>query len=194
MKDLLSNEIGSRFKKSGAPELGEMRRGDYMIHVFVEKAKEMKSFNAGDTVDPMVEVSCLGQKKYTTNKKNVGQLSEVSWGEHLFLEPKNVEKAEAEDARIVIKLLDKHFLKDSVIGVFEFDLTHIYFMPDHLMSHQWMALSNPNSEKYSEITGYLKVSISIICTGDKQVQITEDDGVDEEDNVLMPPQLNPTFY
>ena len=57
-----------------------------------------------------------------------------------------------------------------------------------------MALSNPNSEKYSEITGYLKVSISIICTGDKQVQITEDDGVDEEDNVLMPPQLNPVFY
>jgi len=37
-----------------------MKRGDYMIHVFVEKAKEMKSFNAGDTVDPMVEVSCLG--------------------------------------------------------------------------------------------------------------------------------------
>jgi len=46
----------------------------------------------------------------------------------LFLEAKNVEKEEAEDARIVIKLLDKHFLKDSVIGVFEFDLTHIYFM------------------------------------------------------------------
>jgi len=85
------------------------------------------------------------------------------------LEPKNVLKSEAEDARIVIKMLDKHFFKDSVIGQFEFDLTHIYFMKDHLMSHQWMALSNPNSEKYSEITGYLKVSISVICTGDKQV-------------------------
>jgi hypothetical protein len=51
------------------------------------------------------------------------------------LEAKNVEKEDAEDARIIIKLLDKHFLKDSVIGVFEFDLTHIYFMPKHLLNH-----------------------------------------------------------
>ena len=144
-----------------------MRRGDYMIHVFVERAKEMKGQNSGDTVDPMVEVSCIGLKKYTTSKKNISQLGEVTWNEHLFLEPKNVEKQSAEDGRIMIKLLDKHFIKDLVIGQFEFDLTHIYFMENHLMLHQWMALSNPNSEKYSQITGYLKVSISVACTGDK---------------------------
>lgn len=42
-----------------------MKRGDYMIHILVESAKNLL-VEAGDTVDPMVEVTCLGQRKYTT--------------------------------------------------------------------------------------------------------------------------------
>ena len=43
---------------TGGSSVGEMRRGDYMIHVYLEKGKE---FNGGaDTVDPMVELTCLG--------------------------------------------------------------------------------------------------------------------------------------
>jgi hypothetical protein len=41
--------------------VGNMRRGDYMIHVLVEKVKDIK-VDDGDTVDPLVEVTCLGQK------------------------------------------------------------------------------------------------------------------------------------
>ena len=51
------------------------------------------------------------------------------------MEPRNVEKQDAEDAKIVIKLNDKGWLKDSLIGMFEFDLSYIYFMKDHLLSH-----------------------------------------------------------
>jgi hypothetical protein len=83
--------------------------------------------------------------------------------------------------------MDKGFMRNSLIGVFEFDLSYIYFMKDHLLLHQWLAISNPNSEDYSKITGYLKVSISVVCTGDEQVQIEDDDGEDKTDNVLMPP-------
>jgi hypothetical protein len=68
-----------------------MKRGDYMIHVFVEKAKEIK-VPANSTVDPLIEVTCLGQKKYTTAKDDIGGLGEVVWNEHIFLEPRNVEK------------------------------------------------------------------------------------------------------
>ena len=89
------------------------------------------------------------------------------WSEHLFLEPKNVEKQAAEEGKIEIKLMDKGFLKNALIGQFDFDLSFIYFMKDHLLLHQWLALSNPNSENYSEITGYIKVSISVVCTGDE---------------------------
>ena len=43
----------------GAPSVGEMKRGDYMVHVFVEKAKEIKVPDGG-TVDPIIEVTTLG--------------------------------------------------------------------------------------------------------------------------------------
>ena len=36
-----------------------MKRGDYMIHVLIEQAKDLK-VDAEDTVDPIVEVKCLG--------------------------------------------------------------------------------------------------------------------------------------
>jgi len=42
-------------------------------------------------------------------------------------------------------------------------------MKDHLLLHRWIALSNPNAENYAEITGYLKLSISIAASGDEQI-------------------------
>ena len=122
-------------------------------------------------------------------------MGEVNWSEHLFMEPHQVEKKEAEDGKIQIRLLDKGFLKNGLIGSFDFDLSYIYFMKDHILLHKWLAVSDPNSENYSEITGYIKVSISVAATGDEQIQITEDDdNAKEEDEILMPPQLNPKFY
>ena len=171
----------------------EMRKGDYMIHVYVEKAKEIIC-EGEDTSDPLIEVKCLGEKQFTTAKKGISNQAEVNWSEHLFLEPRDVTKKEAEDAQIVIRLLDKGLFKDALIGLFEFNLSFVYLKKDHVLLHQWIAFSNPNSENYSKITGYLKVSISVACSGDEQVQIEEDDGVEGDDNVLMPPQLNPKFY
>jgi hypothetical protein len=59
----------------------------------------------------------------------------VVWNEHVFLEARNVEKQTAEEGKITIKLVDKGFLKNSMIGMFEFDLSYIYFMNDHLLLH-----------------------------------------------------------
>lgn len=179
--------------KKEEPSVGEMKRGDYMIHVFIEKGKELKGPGGADSVDPLVEVECLGEKQYSTAKDDIGGLGEVTWGEHLFCEAKNIEKKKAEDGKIVIRLQDKGIFKNTLIGLFEFDLSYIYFMKDHLLLHKWLAFSNPNSENYSEITGYLKVSVNVTCTGDESVQIEEDDGAEDPD-VLMPPSLNPKFY
>jgi hypothetical protein len=44
------------------------------------------------------------------------------------------------------------------------------------MFHQWVALSNPSSANFNEVTGYLKLSISVTATGDEQIQINEDSG------------------
>lgn len=33
----------------------------------------------GETVDPIVEVTCMGEKKYTTAKDDIGAAGLVSW-------------------------------------------------------------------------------------------------------------------
>ena len=60
--------------------------------------------------------------------------------------------------------------------------------------HKWLAMSNPNSESFNEVTGYLKISITVAATGDEQVQITEDNSVGGDENILMPPAIKPEFY
>jgi hypothetical protein len=55
-------------------------------------------------------------------------------------------------------------------------------------------MSNPNSENFNEVTGYLKISITVAATGDEQVQITEDNSVGGDENILMPPAIKPEFY
>jgi len=64
-----------------------MKKGDYMVHIFVEKAKEI-AMKEGTTVDPIIVMECLGQKKYSSAKDDIGGVGEVVWNEHVFLEPK----------------------------------------------------------------------------------------------------------
>jgi len=54
---------------SNDKEVGEMKRGDYMIHVYVQSGKQFKSHN--DTISPMIEINCCGKKKYSSSKTDV---------------------------------------------------------------------------------------------------------------------------
>ncbi len=62
--------------------------------------------------------------------------------------------------------MDKGFFKDAIIGCYDFDVAYVYFMAKHAMLHQWVAMSNPASENFNDVTGYLKLSISVATTGD----------------------------
>lgn len=57
-------------------------------------------------------------------------------------------------------------------------------------------MSNPNSKTFNEVTGYLKVSISVIGPGDEQVPLTDDRGIDRTDKevMLLPPHISVSFY
>lgn len=67
-----------------------MTRGDYLIHVFIEQGRQMKC-PENRTVDPMIECSVLGEKKYSSIKKGITHATTmISWNEHLFFEPRNV--------------------------------------------------------------------------------------------------------
>ncbi len=89
--------------------------------------------------------------------------------------------------------MDKGFFKESLIGFYEFDIAWVYFQQKHSLMHKWIAMSNPESANFNEVAGYLKLSISVSTVGDEQIQITEDQGGNEE-SILMPPSIRPEFY
>ena len=57
--------------------------------MFIEQARQLK-VPEGNTVDPLIEVTVLNEKKYTTAKDDIGASGITTWNEHLFFEPKNV--------------------------------------------------------------------------------------------------------
>jgi len=55
-------------------------------------------------------------------------------------------------------------------------------------------MSDPSSDEFDKVTGYLKLSIAVSCTGDEPVEIKEENEEDENSKIMMPPQLHPSFY
>ena len=104
-----------------------------------------------------------GEKKYTASKDDVpcGSAAMSQWKEHMFFEPRNIHASKIEMETITIKVMNKGIFRDELIGTYEFDMTAIYFKEKHALQHQWLALMNPEGEDFSEITGNLKVSISV---------------------------------
>ena len=95
----------------------------------------------------------------------------------------------------MIKVLDKRVFKDSVIGLYVFDLSHIYFKKNHAIINQWIALSNPSADNFNEISGYLKVSISVIGSQDDQINLTEmQEDQTEESMIVVPPHISIQYY
>ena len=123
-KDEETKEAPKEDEKKGGGVCA-MKRGDYMIHVMIEQAKNLKVPD-GDVIDPIVEVSCLGERKFTKALDDINNTGIAVWNEHIFFEPKNVEAARLEKGTIELKLMDKGFFKDALIGFYQFDLSYIY--------------------------------------------------------------------
>ena len=157
-----------------------MKRGDYMIHVYVEQGKNL-DVPEGEVVDPIVEINCLNERKFTKALDDINNTGLAIWNEHVFFEPKNVEVERLEKGKIEIKLMDKGFFKDALLGYYEFDLNSIYLREDHALMHKWIVMSNPEGEEFGKVTAYLKISITICGAGDEQVAIEDDPNPEEED-------------
>jgi hypothetical protein len=124
-KDDGDEEVEEDKEEKPQGEVKPLARGDYLIHIYIEQAKKLK-VDAGDTVDPIVEVSCMGNKQCSTSKEGIDNMAVCIWNEHIFLEYKNKEPQELEKAKVCLKLLDKGLFKDEIIGYYEFDLNWIY--------------------------------------------------------------------
>lgn len=99
-----------------------------MIHIFVESGKNFvlsdddsakKSFNA------CIQLNCAGKKEYSKTLKDMIPNNDNSryWGQHFFFEPKNMSSDAIQSQVIEVKVLDKGFLRDSMVGMFDIDLS-----------------------------------------------------------------------
>lgn len=176
-------------------EVGKIKKGDYMIHLLVQTARNLQIANE-DTVDPIIQAECFGKKKWTSVKNDIGSNASVSWNEHIFFEPKNLTSEDILNQKLKIKILDKRMLKNAIIGNYEIDLSFIYFKDDHVILNQWVGLSNTSSKKFNELSGYLKISVSVIGPDDNQVALTDDYGIEQTDKevLLLPPHISMKYY
>ena len=86
--------------------------------------------------------------------------------------------------------------KNAVIGKYEMDISYIYFKDKHAILNQWIGLSNPSAKNFNVISGYLKISVSVIGQDDDQIALTDDTGVDRTDThvMLLPPHISMKYY
>jgi len=146
------------------------------FQVFLEQARQIKC-PGGQTLDPIFEVEVLSEKKFTQTKDNIAGAGTTKWNEHIFFEKNNLVRIlvligqgqqEVEGAKIAIKLLDKGYFKDALVGQYDFDISFVYFMnKEHALQHQWIAMQNPASPNFNEVTAYVKLSIAVSTTGDQ---------------------------
>lgn len=80
-----------------------------------------------------------------------------------------------------------------MLGYFEFDLTQIYQMEDHALQHMYLVMNNPEAQDFSDVSAYLKISIAITGSADKQIEIKTDPNPSQE-SFLQPPTITPEFY
>jgi hypothetical protein len=80
-------------------------------------------------------VTTCGITKYSASKDGVACKSQaaVSWREHLFFEPRGVHSSAIEAETISIKVMNKGIFRDEMIGVYEFDVTSVYFKDKHAL-------------------------------------------------------------
>lgn len=170
-----------------------MKKGDYIIHVYIEEGRGFIPESEGDTVDPIIIVTGFGKEKATSIKQDVGGAAVVYWGEHLFFERKNLDHSQIALERLLIEAKDhRAILKDNRIGLYEFDLATIYGENQHTLKHIWIALFNPDSENFEVVKGYLKVSISVLHETDKPIDLTvKDASTIGEEELKIPAQLKP---
>ena len=129
-----------------------LKRGDYMIHIKVEEARNFVDEDADTVVNPIVEMKLMSQSKFTTAQDDINNTATAIWNEHLFYEFKNKEVEELEKAQLEIKVMDKNYWKDVLLGYYSFDLAFLYKQENHSMMHKWIVMTNPELADYGKVT------------------------------------------
>jgi hypothetical protein len=152
------------------PKVGNMKPGDYMVHVHIQRAKGLK-LDQEDAVDPFIKVKVLDQEKSTAAKEGISTKADTVFDEHIFLELKGLTKEQVEAAEVDVAVLNKGYFKGDTIGLAAIGVSKVYFTNKHVMKHRVFGINNPDAEDFSKITGFLTLSINVIGPGDEALEL-----------------------
>jgi hypothetical protein len=76
---------------SAGSKVGNMKSGDYLIHVHVQYMKNV-TLEGEDTCDPMVKINCFGQSKSSDAKNDITRDARVKLDQHIFVDAKKLTK------------------------------------------------------------------------------------------------------
>ena len=139
--------------------------GDYQVQVHIIECRELKAMDDGGTSDPIVYVSCFGQKQCTPVKEK--QLSPV-FDELFIFEKRDLDKEQFEEESVQIQVMDVDLLSSNdLIGDYTCDLSYVYFRENHEIYRTWVGLVNDEDPAAIAITGYVKISIQVVGPEDK---------------------------
>lgn len=170
----------------------KLKKGNYRVHVFIEQARSLVPAEGSDVSDPVFIVTAFDTSKSTKAFSNVSSESIIPIGEHIFIDGFNKLPEQISNERISIQVRDHNsLLKDKMLGIHEMDMTYLYSLPDHSLLHQWVIISNPDSENFSDLKGYLKVGVSVLHEDDKAIDLCKAESADKNDSTMLPVHVKP---
>ena len=154
-----------------------MKPGDYTLHILIQKAKDLDfgDDDGSETANVVCEVEVQGKRENTKVIENVTATTVVNFDSHIFIELMRQSVADLEGTKILLKLQTKGYFKTSLIGQIELDLTYLYNLEQHTKQHQWFAMINPDSEDFSSVAAYMKISASVYGIDDKPLELKMDE-------------------
>ena len=73
--------------------------------------------------------------------------------------------------KIILEVYDDNFSsKNEFCGIYECDFTYVYNQKNHCLQNFWIALVNPESEDFTKVRGYLRISVSVLHESDNIVK------------------------
>ena len=190
------DELNSDFEDYSLTEKRDnLVDGDYVVQVHIIEGRELNGRGWNAMSDPVISVECMNHKQSTEIKKNC---INAVWDSVLFFEFKDLDSQEINEGKCIISAFDaNNFTRNVLIGLYEFDLSTIYFNNKyHEIYKKWIGLYDVTDE-HDGIQGYLKISIVVLGPNDEQKTHKLVDEDEDETNllsVLLPPTIEQIPY
>ena len=153
----------------------EMRKGDYNVHILIEKVKNLIPVEENTPPVPRVKMTVFDKVKRTAKMKN--PCYDFIYNEHFYFDKTNLTAEMLDSEKIIIEVYDnKNNKKKHYFGIYELDFAYVYARPGHALKNMWIGLSNPESDDMTKIRGYLKLSISVLNDSDERIELEPKEG------------------